>query len=462
MKSLFSNPSTFIQGPLESILYIGVGSSIDLSDLKCLNPKRIALVEGDPEAAKQLALSLANETSCQVLPALVKSDGTVTRFFRYSLPFLNGILGIGKLNTLYPRLNVIKELDVPSTNLWTLLGTLSLPKTGKGLLILDIPGQEAAILESAYPEQLQAFEWIIVRGCKSALQEGAQTLEASIAHLEEAVFKLVVTDADSDPAWPVCLFQYDHRMANLQGELAHQTRLLLGRATKIEEQAQSISALEATLAANQKELDGARVQQKQLTKKNIDLGAALALSDSKVTPQATEIAALQAELAKQTSLAEEQAPRIAALQAELAKQTSLAEAQASKLAILQTELAKQTSLAEAQAPAIATLQTELAKQTTRAEAQAAQIADLQAELAKKTTLIEVLGKGRTQQDNVYKEVSQERISLRAEVEKLKAHNQQLEELLAGQQARTKLIDNEFQKVEGQIDLIKEIFLREKK
>jgi uncharacterized coiled-coil protein SlyX len=370
VKTLLSKLSSLNEVPLDLILYIGAGSSVDLSDYGALNPKRLVLVEGDPDAVEQLTRSLAQETSCQVLSALITPDGAKRPFYRYSLPFVNGPLPMGDLRTLYPRLKVVEELELPSKTLSTLLETIPIAGEGKRLLIIDIPGQETAILGSSNPEQLRAFEWILVRGCRKALQGGAQSMEASITRLEGSLFERVVTDVESNPAWPVGLLHFDRRMAVRHNDLENRARLLLEKAIKIDQQAKRIAGLESQLKSGQGELDGARQRLGELTRQLEERTAQLGSANERLP-------------------------------------------------------------------------------------------SLEADLASQKTLVEVLSKGRSQQDKLYKEQSQELDGLRARIEELNARILEMEGLVADKETRGKFIDNEFQKVEGQLDLIKEIFLREK-
>jgi hypothetical protein len=382
VKALLNKLSFLNETPLELILYIGAGSSFDLSDYGVLNPKRLVLVDGDPDAVGRLTHSLAGEASCNILHTLVTPDGANRPFYRYNLPFLNGTLPLGDLQILYPRLKVVEELELPSKTLSALLETVPLAGERKRLLIVDIPGQEPAILGSLNPEQLHAFEWILVRGCRKALQEGAQSIEASITRLEGSLFTRVAMDEESDPAWPVGLLHFDRRMVEIveaaktlalkeatdreaaaNAELENRARLLVEKATNIAQQAERIAELELQLKSAQGELDGARHQLGELTR--------------------------------------------------------------------------------------------------QLEEHATQLGSANECLAAQKTLCEVLSKGRSQQDKLYKEQLQELDGLRVKIDELSARILEMEGLLGDKEAQSKLVDTEFQKVEGQLDLIKEIFLREK-
>jgi hypothetical protein len=481
VSNIFHKLPSYIEGPVELMLYIGASSAIDLSVYAALHPQQLILVEGDPDAAERLTGSLAKESACRVLSALITPDGVESPFYRYNLPFLNGTLPLGDLQILYPRLKLIEELALPSTTLSTLLETILVPGGGKRLLILDIPGQETAILESINPEQLQGFEWILVRGSGKVLQQGAGSLSASIARLEESLFKRVVTDEELDPAWPLSLLHMDRRAADSRLELEKNTRLLVEKTTESEQQAQRIAELESQLKSSQVKLDGAHRQIGEMNRRtgDIEAGQTQALKEA----SDREMAALAGRdnharlLEEKITESQQQAQRIAELEAQLkSSQVELdgARGQLSEMnrSMGDSEAAKTQALKEASDREMAALNERDNHARLLEEARQAQrevlgpanerMASLEAQLVSQRTLVEVLSKGRSQQDKLYQVLSQERDGLLTELGALHRRIREMEELLSSQKSRGQFVDSEFQKAEGQIGLIKEIFLCERK
>ena len=72
----------------------------------------------------------------------------------------------------------------------------------------------------------------------------------------------------------------------------------------------------------------------------------------------------------------------------------------------------------------------------------------------------MLTKGRVAQDKQMEKILEENASLTKERDGFLAKIQELEAQLAKSHEHSKLIDEEFGKAEGQLELIKDIFLRE--
>ena len=82
-------------------------------------------------------------------------------------------------------------------------------------------------------------------------------------------------------------------------------------------------------------------------------------------------------------------------------------------------------------------------------------------MASKETLLDVLSKGRVQQDHMYEELTEERGGLLKHIENLENQQKKLEQQIQESDGKAQLVDAEFQKVEGQMEIIKDIFLQER-
>jgi chromosome segregation ATPase len=86
--------------------------------------------------------------------------------------------------------------------------------------------------------------------------------------------------------------------------------------------------------------------------------------------------------------------------------------------------------------------------------------ELDDELGAKKTLIQALTKGRAQQDQLFAELAAERDVLRESVAAAQLRITECEAQLAAKETRAALTDAEFQKIEGQMDIIKAMVFRE--
>jgi chromosome segregation ATPase len=221
------------------------------------------------------------------------------------------------------------------------------------------------------------------------------------------------------------------REAAVQAELGNRTRLLEEKAAESQQRAQRVAEFELQLRSSQSELDDARRQLGELNQKIAEMAETKAQA---LKEAADREAAVQSELTHRIWLLDvkvsenqERTQRIAELDAQIANDARLLEERATNLRTANERLSS-----------------------------------LESEAAAHKTLVEVLGKGRSQQDKLYKELSQEKDGLRAEIERLNRRIFELEALVASKETHENLLDIEFQKVEGQIELIKEIFLQERR
>lgn len=328
---------------LDLVVHIGCGALVSPSDYAPLNPARLVLVEADTAAASRLRSTfMGSAIQTQVFEKLLLPKSGPASLLQFNLSAVNGIHPAGELiPTLYPSLRLLKEFPLESEAFCSFLASLPLDEDRPRLLILDVPGQELALLESLSEGLLARFEWILLRGGASAWLEHSNLLETATSFLESRAYESVATDFESDPAWPLQLLRLNTRHAALQAELDSRARLLIEKATEIYQQTQQLAT-----AAEQ--------------------------------------------------------------------------------------------LAQAQA----------------------QIHSLESALDSHKPLLEALTKGRAQQDQLYAELAGERAALQESLANAHLRIEECEAQLAAKDATAHLLDTEFQKVEGQMELIRGLVFRD--
>ncbi len=370
--------------PLNLVVHIGAGALAAPADYAALQASKLLLVEADPAAVARLQSTFARSTpQTRVLERLILPNSGPATLFKFNFPAINGIRPGGELNALYPNLRLLEELPLQGESFSAFLAALSLESDSPRLLILDVQGQELALLESLSPELTERFEWILLRGGASEWQEGANALAASAAFLEGRFFESVATENHTDPAWPIHLLRHNRRHAALQRELDSRARQLIEKAAEIYGQSERISRLEPQLAQAQAESHS-----------------------------------------------------------------------------LHQELYAAREITAALGHNSTTTSTQLENAQAQIRALEARQVELDDELGAKKTLIQALTKGRAQQDQLFAELAAERDVLRESLAAAQLRITECEAQLAAKDTRAALSDAEFQKIEGQMDIIKAMVFRE--
>ena len=433
MVPLPSGFASAIAHPLDLIVHLGPGALASPADYAPLHPAQVVLVDANPAAASRLQSTFGRaHFSTRVLEKLLLPEPGPASLFQFNLPAVNGIRPAGALPALYPSLRLLEELPLQGEAFSSLLASLPLETECPRLLILDVPGQELALLESLSPDLLARFEWILLRGGASAWQEHSHPLSSTTSFLESRCYESAVTDFDSDPAWPRQLLRLNHRHAALQRELDSRARLLESQAAVYETQSLRISQLEHELS-----LHAASAAQAAETRAALE--AELETRARLLIEKATEIYGQSQRL---TQLE----PQIAQLQAQTDS--------------LHTELQSARELAASLTQNLATASEQFnqAQETVRSLETAK--TELESALASQKTLVQALTKGRAQQDQLSAELAAERDALQRSLAAIQLRITECESLLAAKDASATLLDTEFQKIEGQMDLIKALVFRD--
>jgi hypothetical protein len=193
------------------VLYLGAGDGESLDGLLALRAERLWLLEGDADLANELRRHARRRPTVAVLEEAVSPDGGVLDWLGFNLRHLNGPIDPAGLRAYYPRLKKLASVPLDSIALSELLRRLAadLARGGPALLVIDLPGQEHALLDSLPDELLNLFGWVLLRGCSVPLRPGIPTADLAVADLLKRCFRVVHSEIDSEPLWPVHLLRFD-------------------------------------------------------------------------------------------------------------------------------------------------------------------------------------------------------------------------------------------------------------
>ncbi|MCH8502355.1 MAG: hypothetical protein LAT77_10655 [Aliidiomarina sp.] len=253
------------------LIYIGAGRAQPIKALQQrFQPSRTILVEGQEPLASQLTTS----DVIDVQQAWVSADGQPATFYHYNLVEFDGLLKASGLYELFPSLKVKASEPVTTTALTDLVkNALDDADSKDHVLVLDVPGQEHALLSALANADLhRRFEHIEVVTCQDAWFDGVKTTPATQALLNDMGFKATEISLSTDPDFPV-IAGYRDALADENQELKAQVKTLqkqLEEAKKVADtHLKDLGA--AQQAVKTKEQDLAETQQlAEARKKQVD------------------------------------------------------------------------------------------------------------------------------------------------------------------------------------------------
>lgn len=190
--------------PADYVLHIGAGSGAAAEAYVRAGLDPVLLAEADPEALPGLQALAQRFKPVQAIGAAVSAQGGQGRFWRCNFPDLSSLSEPAEaLYRLFPGLQVEACVPVETMAAADLLNRCSLPAAGRGLLVIEAPGQALALLEALQAAALlPRFQTVRVQeGCQP-LYQGAPGLEALQAGLEELGYTSWLEAAPEDPDRP--------------------------------------------------------------------------------------------------------------------------------------------------------------------------------------------------------------------------------------------------------------------
>ena len=479
---------------MDQILHLGAGEFSDAGDYAGIPFRQVVLIEGDPDVAEKLSSQHEEVSNVLVISSLVTPSKVTGTFYRYNLPSLNGPLPPGDLQRIYTRLQEIDQISLGGDPLGEVLPTIPAEGDKSSLLILDVPGQETRILKSMREGELARFEWILLHGVAESLQPGSDVISSSIAILENLGYREIDRD-EEDPQWPLVLLHRDQTATILRDKIREQEQLIIELTQERHLLSDSLNALKSSTSSilNERDATIAELEEKLETQKR-DEDARVQTLEERLTSLGEDLSAKTERLSQMESLIQQQTVRLSEIEtyllenqeqsAEVTRQRDELQSshvglneelenrarllveketqihqQGERIGELERVLGEVSAQRDALQGEVGGLRGQLEQVTSQQASLQTQISDLDSEVASKETLLDVLSKGRVQQDKMYKELSEERDGLEMQIGSQQARIVELEQQIQSRESKSHLVDLEFQKVEGQMDIIKEIFLR---
>ena len=347
-------------GPVDTLLYVGAGPAQPaVSDVH--PPRQMILVEGDTETYADLVADLQHSprSGVRALHRVVLPHGGAVMWHRHNVRRLNSPHAMEAFRTVYPRLTELCRLQQEGVSLAQLASEV-LPgadidrASGTNVLVLDVPGQETALLSALPKDVLCRFRCIAIRATAVPLGGDWAPLEETVELLGAAFFKLLPAlattgDESADEIWPVAVLQFDED-AFSRSRLQEQCRALetaLAQARALLSDSERTAASKAReFAAELQDMERQRDEQSRLVadmrEQVTNMKLAMASAETRAAMQKSDIDALRKAQLVAESLAKE-----CSVQLKTITQDRDAHAnRAAQLQVLNDELAKRKAAAE--------------------------------------------------------------------------------------------------------------------
>ena len=461
MKSLLQHIRQNTQTPPDLALVIGAGNGTSLPALRQLDSARLVLAEAHPRQAEELArrarTDLGEEVWHQAITAT--AQGNVTLHVLNN-PNYNSLKSPAGLLTYFPNLRAISNLEAPSRTLTESITALSPAEGDDNLLILDAPGQAFELLQATSPSALQSFAWIIINGATETLYSEDSTAAESAFLLQKLGFDPV--SEDQEAVYPhtalllarnpsrVQTYRLDTEIRQLHEQFDESRRAHVHEAEdyqqKLDQLGQHSDEQTRQLSELQNQLDTLASEKAEL------INARDALNKDK--------AALASARDEQTKLAAERQTQFDALTGEKAQLIAARDALSKDNAALTAARDEQTKLANERKAQLDALTGEKAQFIAARDALSKDNAALTAARDEQTKLANErkaqLTKTITEREQSQKAVSEHQENLKAAHQHIQTLEANAEETVLRQQ----LLQEELIKAEAQIELIKDLLLRE--
>lgn len=221
-------------GRLDALVHVGQCGPKLVDAYRSRRPRRFILVDGTPDRK----VRFAPHDDIEIVEAAVSARGGPAQWHRSNLPRVDGLLKPIAASPLYPGLRLGDAVPVESTAMGALLDNLRIADGAnrRNLLVLDLPGLDPDLLAPLETQDRRTFGWVVVRTAARPLHEAAATIDLAQDRLERAGYRVLATDAISEPAWPAVLLCDDptqRELLRLRSDLMQARGALAERDAKL-------------------------------------------------------------------------------------------------------------------------------------------------------------------------------------------------------------------------------------
>jgi hypothetical protein len=227
MKAFLDSIGRGLRHPAGTVVHVGAGTGAVIEDYRSLNPARLLLLEGDPDSAAALREHAAAEPVVEVFGDVVARRDMSLHWYRYTLASMNGPVDRSDLARFYPRLRLLgaQPLKAVAFDRWLAHAVGELDDEHSHVLVMDVPGQEAVLLQALPHALLERFEVVVLKGCAPLVLDGVMPAAFAAARLRERSFEALGDSHDADPLWPVSAWRFDVHGAQVRRLRASVLRL---------------------------------------------------------------------------------------------------------------------------------------------------------------------------------------------------------------------------------------------
>jgi len=193
---------TLIEGKAGAIVHIGAGECSEIYSYLAAEPQSVTLIEPNPEFHPHLGHLASQNRRVSVLPVAVSMAENTARLYVLNFMNLSSLRRPTVLQDLYPNLTITEEITVHTQSLSTVLDNLTFSENQANWLIIDAPGEEAALLaEIQKDDRTFAFQNIVLKCGRAAYYEDSAAGEEVLKGFQQIGYNMVADVSGEDPDW---------------------------------------------------------------------------------------------------------------------------------------------------------------------------------------------------------------------------------------------------------------------
>lgn len=214
--SIFERHIAELPAP-DLIIHLGAGLCGELESWLKSGANRIVLVEPNPDLLPELRDRVGETETIQIIPMAVSDESGRKALTLFNVPMLSSLRTPTLLHEVLPSLAQLGSVMVETRSFDQFLVEMELSEKGDHWLVIDTPGEEAAILNRlSHTKCLHQFGRIFLTAGREEFYEGSESASVLAERLQNEGFDRVGEADISDVDWPCYQFVLNQRTSENQ------------------------------------------------------------------------------------------------------------------------------------------------------------------------------------------------------------------------------------------------------
>jgi DNA repair exonuclease SbcCD ATPase subunit len=217
--------SQFVAGEVGAIIHIGAGRCAELQSYLNLQPEKLIMCEASPVLCEALQKKADNHANIEVINKVIAGTTGEQEFYYTQPEQFSGLQQPVVFQAIFKNMKVVKQKPVKTTSLAAFIESLMLPEEKKNILVLQLNGEEANVLQNTPGSAMKNMDAIVIQQPTEVSNAGSVVLDENITKLLTGAYFQEACIANDDAIFTTYFYAKDRERLKTEALIKNYSEL---------------------------------------------------------------------------------------------------------------------------------------------------------------------------------------------------------------------------------------------